>query len=78
MVNINFHIVVPENDDVMYNVEKLRSHLGWTTELPRHGPDCRKAMETISDIPKLNPQVTKHNVLYKIEIKEVMESFLPA
>ncbi|XP_052105827.1 dynein axonemal heavy chain 6-like isoform X2 [Mytilus californianus] len=50
---------VPENDDVLYNVEKLRSQLGWNTALPRHGPDCRKAMETISDIPKLNPQSQK-------------------
>ena len=50
-------ILVPENDDVLYNIEKLRSRLGWHTDLPRHGPDCRKAMENISDIPKLDPQV---------------------
>ena len=64
------YISVPENDDVLFNIEKLRSHLGWHTNLPRHGPDCRKAMENISNIPKLNPQVPN----FKKTISDICKS----
>jgi len=35
----------------MYHVHKLRDKLGWKTEIPRHAPGCKEAMETLKNIP---------------------------
>ncbi|KAK3092231.1 hypothetical protein FSP39_000084 [Pinctada imbricata] len=43
---------VPENDDVIHNLHKLRERLGWKTELPALAPGCRDAMEKLTDLPK--------------------------
>ncbi|KAK7488391.1 hypothetical protein BaRGS_00020365, partial [Batillaria attramentaria] len=42
---------VPENDSVYDNLMEMRERLGWVTKIPRHGPDCKKDMHKLSDIP---------------------------
>ena len=41
----------PENDDAMYHLVKLRERLGWKTEIPRHAPGCKAAMDKLRNIP---------------------------
>jgi hypothetical protein len=33
------------------NLLEMRQNLNWVTEIPRHGPDCRKDMEILRDKP---------------------------
>jgi hypothetical protein len=49
LVNLSF--AVPENDKVVDNLLEMRQNLNWVTEIPRHGPDCRKDMEILKDQP---------------------------
>lgn len=42
---------VPENDNIMDNVIKLRERLGWKTEIPRHAMGCKDAMEKLKNLP---------------------------
>ena len=42
---------VPANDSVYDNLMEMRQKLGWVTEIPRHGPDCKKDMEKLRDKP---------------------------
>ncbi|XP_023930267.1 dynein heavy chain 6, axonemal [Lingula anatina] len=41
----------PEETNVEEWLMKLRRELGWKTELPRHGPGCRKAMDKLMENP---------------------------
>lgn len=43
--------LVPENDNIMDNIIKLRERLGWKTEIPRHAMGCKDAMEKLKDLP---------------------------
>eukprot|EP00105_Crassostrea_gigas_P038198 XP_019922346.1 PREDICTED: dynein heavy chain 6, axonemal [Crassostrea gigas] len=42
---------VPENDNIMDNIIKLRERLGWKTEIPRHAMGCKDAMEKLKNLP---------------------------
>ncbi|XP_070181014.1 dynein axonemal heavy chain 6-like [Littorina saxatilis] len=42
---------VPDNDSVFDNMVEMRQRLGWVTDIPRHGPDCKKDMFKLGDKP---------------------------
>ena len=44
-------LTVPANDSVFDNLLEMRQRLGWVTDIPRHGPDCKKDMLKLSDKP---------------------------
>lgn len=50
---------VPENDKGVDNIVKMRDCLGWLTQLPRHGPGCKKVMETLKDKPLSEKEALK-------------------
>lgn len=50
-IDTGYCFLVPDNDDVMFHIRKLREKLGWKTEIPRHAPGCKEAMEVLKDIP---------------------------
>ncbi|XP_069117336.1 dynein axonemal heavy chain 6-like isoform X3 [Argopecten irradians] len=43
---------VPENDDMVHNLIRLRERLGWESEIPRHAPGCKASMMTLRNIPE--------------------------
>ncbi|KAJ8308269.1 hypothetical protein KUTeg_013143 [Tegillarca granosa] len=49
LIYILFSVLAPENTDVMDNIKQLREKLGWKTEIPRHGPGCKDAMEKLTN-----------------------------
>ena len=48
---LTFVLAVPANDSVFDNLIEMRQRLGWVTDIPRHGPDCKKDMGKLSDKP---------------------------
>jgi len=44
--------LVPENDDVLFNLMRLRERLGWKTEIPKHAMGCKTTMYKLKDIPE--------------------------
>ncbi|OWF46435.1 Dynein heavy chain 6, axonemal [Mizuhopecten yessoensis] len=43
---------VPDNDDILYNLIRLRERLGWDSEIPRHAPGCKASMMSLQNIPE--------------------------
>lgn len=60
-----FWFLVPENDNIMDNIIKLRERLGWKTEIPRHAMGCKDAMEKLKNLPD-NEKVSKTMYFLKI------------
>lgn len=53
-INITFIInVVPEVTNAYDQLILMRKQLGWVTDIPRHGPGTREAMEKIKDFPEI-------------------------
>ncbi|KAL8598272.1 hypothetical protein ACOMHN_035222 [Nucella lapillus] len=50
---------VPANDNVYDNLLEMREKLGWVTDIPRHGPDCKKDMGKLSDKPLTEKEALK-------------------
>lgn len=53
---------MPENDNIMFNILKLRERLGWKTEIPRHAMGCKAAMEKLKNMPD-NDKVSKARII---------------
>lgn len=47
-----FFQTVPDNDSAYDNLLDMRNRLGWDTNIPRHGPACKKEMYKLSDFSK--------------------------
>ncbi|XP_033736416.1 uncharacterized protein LOC117324605 [Pecten maximus] len=43
---------VPDNDNMVYNLLRLRERLGWESEIPRHAPGCKASMMILRNIPE--------------------------
>ncbi|XP_055957039.1 uncharacterized protein LOC126821340 [Patella vulgata] len=48
---MNWVLLVPENDEALYHIKRMREELGWITDIPRHAPGCKNIMEKIVAIP---------------------------